>query len=149
MSQKNDIKKWNPMELKTMNHKKGFWTPFVVDDIFDFDKKNIFDLFKPELQTSPSIYMESENDEEVVIFTDLPGVKKEDIDIECDGDILTIDAKRNYKNGAKMESCLSKRSAYLGFKMDENSITASLEDGVLTIKIRKSKEGKNKKIEIT
>ena len=88
-----------------------------------------------------------------VIEVDLPGVKKEDIDIKVEDDYLTVTAVRRFKNELKEDDyylCesdygLISRSFALSENIDRDSIQAKFENGRLTITLEKvaSKKAKN------
>ncbi|HFU77365.1 MAG TPA: Hsp20/alpha crystallin family protein [Epsilonproteobacteria bacterium] len=89
---------------------------------------------------------------------DLPGIKKEDIEITTEDNILTISGERKHKDEVKeddyyrVESVYGKfsRSFTLPEKIDVENIHAESSDGVLEVIIPKLKveESKPKKIEI-
>ena len=89
---------------------------------------------------------------------DLPGIKKEDIEITTEDNILTISGERKFKDEVKedeyykIESVYGKfsRSFTLPEKVDVENIHAESKDGVLEVIIPKLKEeeSKPKKIEI-
>jgi HSP20 family protein len=99
-----------------------------------------------------------EADDAYYIEVDLPGVKKEDISIDINEDILTISGERKVKeehkedNFYKVESRYGKfeRSFTLPEDADSDKIEATSKNGVLEIKIPKivKVESKPKKIEI-
>jgi HSP20 family protein len=92
------------------------------------------------------------------IDVDLPGVKKEDVEISIDKNILTIKGKREVRKEVKEEDYYRIESAYGSFarsftlpeKVDTEKIEAKTENGVLEIVIPKLKVEKDttKKIEI-
>ena len=89
---------------------------------------------------------------------DLPGVKKEDIEITTEDNILTISGERKYKDESKEDEYYKVESVYGKFsrsftlpeKIDVENIHAESSDGVLEVIIPKLKEeeSKPKKIEI-
>ncbi|AKF25546.1 heat-shock protein Hsp20 [Sulfurovum lithotrophicum] len=89
---------------------------------------------------------------------DLPGIKKEDIEITTEDNILTISGERKMKDEVKEEDYYKVESAYGKFsrsftlpeKVDVENIHAESRDGVLEVVIPKLKEEekKPKKIEI-
>jgi len=99
-----------------------------------------------------------EADDAYYIEVDLPGVKKEDISIDVNEDVLTISGERKVKqehkedNFYKVESKYGKfeRSFTLPEDADSDKIEAVSKNGVLEIKIPKvvKVENKPKKIEI-
>lgn len=74
----------------------------------------------------------------------LPGFKKDDIDISLDGNILNLknkkDSKGFYNNGFT-------KNYQIPADADINNITASMNEGVLTVTLPKSEDNK-RKIEI-
>ncbi|MGB5824383.1 MAG: Hsp20/alpha crystallin family protein [Proteocatella sp.] len=123
----------------------------MLDDFFDeqwLSRRNLFkDNFKMDVQ---------ENEKNYIVEAELPGFKKEEIDINMNEGRLQISVereelieenKRNYIH--KERRCNSlKRSVYLVDAQDEG-ITAKLEEGVLSVTIpKKEKEERTKKIEI-
>lgn len=99
-----------------------------------------------------------ENEKEIEVIADLPGLKENDINIEINDGILTLRGeKKEEKQESRHNYYLSERSStyfnraiQLPTAVDESTIKASLEDGVLKIILPKSAEAdKNrKKIEI-
>ncbi len=77
---------------------------------------------------------------------DVPGIKKEDIEISYNKGMLTIAGSRKNESENKEEGCCYKRERFSGsFKrsfqvgdtIDSERIAASLADGVLTINLPK------------
>ena len=79
------------------------------------------------------------------VHVSLPGLKKEDIKIDVDGDRLTISGERKVKNETNeekfhmVESFFGKfsRSFNLPENVDKQNIEAELADGILTLSIPK------------
>jgi HSP20 family protein len=114
-----------------------------------------FDTDMPELQMRLDV-TEKENVYE--IKADLPGVKKEDINIRIDGNIVQIDAemksdKETRGNGNKVlrseryRGSIS-RSFSLAQDVDETKSQARYADGVLTLELPKKATGSAKKLQI-
>ncbi len=90
------------------------------------------------------------------IEVDLPGVKKEDINLSVEGDYLVVTAERKMKKEVKkedyylMEGLYGKyaRSFYLPDDIDRDSIEAKFEDGRLTITFEKVASKKRRDIAI-
>jgi HSP20 family protein len=92
------------------------------------------------------------------VEVDLPGVKKEDIDISVQDNIVTLSGERNTRNEVKKEDYYKVESEYgkfeRSFTLPENTdvenIRAETADGVLEVIIPKLEiiENKPKKIEI-
>lgn len=92
------------------------------------------------------------------VDVDLPGVKKEDITLSVENNLLTISGKREMKSEVKEEDYYKVESSYGKFErsftlpenVDVENIRAATEDGVLEVIIPKLQVEKNsvKKIEI-
>ncbi len=90
------------------------------------------------------------------IEIDLPGVKKEDIDIKIEDDYLTISAVRRFKKELKEDDyylCesnfgLISRSFALDDNISRENIQAKYEDGRLYLTFEKVESKKTKKISI-
>jgi HSP20 family protein len=114
------------------------------------DVSNLVD-FKPNVNT-----IEGKNAYHIEV--DLPGVKKEDIHVNIEDNVLTISGERKVKNEVKEEDYYKVESSYGSFsrsftlpeKVDVENIHANSEDGVLEVVIPKLEvvENKAKKIEI-
>ena len=98
-----------------------------------------------------------ERDNEYVVVADIPGAKKEDIDITLENGILTISAETKSETEEKEgERVLRRerrfgkyvRSLRLGTQIDEKSVKANYKDGVLELTLPKAEEVKPKAIQI-
>jgi HSP20 family protein len=91
-----------------------------------------------------------------VIEVDLPGVKKEDIELQIEDNILSIKAVRKMKNEVHRDDyylCesnfgLISRSFILPDGIDTQKIDARYEDGRLYISLEKEEERKAKSISV-
>ncbi len=91
-----------------------------------------------------------------VIEVDLPGVNKEDIDLQIEDNILTVKAVRKMKNEVKKEDyylCESdfgmiSRSFVLPDGIDKEKIDAVYEDGRLIVTLEKEESRKAKSIAV-
>lgn len=96
-----------------------------------------------------------EYDDSVKIIMDIPGVSREDVDIDFDHGELTITGKRDTWDKEKMQACYCERfdGSYrrvfsLDDTLDPNKIDAKLSLGVLELTIPKIEAVKPRKIEI-
>jgi HSP20 family protein len=97
-----------------------------------------------------------EKGDKFVVRAELPGMKKEDIDISLVEDILTISGERKPEAAVKDEEyhrcelCYGKfsRSISLPSAVDAGKVEATYEDGILSITFPKKEEVKPKKIEL-
>ncbi len=91
-----------------------------------------------------------------VIKADLPGLKKEDITINIEGNVLSLTGERNIEEEVKKENYYRRERAYGMFKreftlpasVDHEKIKADFKDGVLKIEIPKPEEKKPKTITV-
>jgi HSP20 family protein len=91
------------------------------------------------------------------IEIDLPGVKREDIELQVEDNILTVKAVRKMKNEVKKDDyylCesnfgLISRSFVLPEGIDREKINAKLEDGRLYITLEKEESRKAKSIAVS
>ena len=89
-------------------------------------------------------------DGEYKVYADLPGIKKEDINIQFEDSTLTIEAKPKKENKdikyliRERNDLKLKRSIYFN-DIEEDGIKASLEDGILCVAIKLKKPEKTKK----
>ncbi|MBW5409301.1 Hsp20/alpha crystallin family protein [Brachyspira hampsonii] len=103
-----------------------------------------------------SNYRIEEDDKNYIIEMDMPGVKKEDLEIGIKENILSISAKRKKavktENGESKEEVISsyEQSFNISTKgIDVENIAANLNNGVLMVTLPKKEELKyEKKIEI-
>ncbi len=94
--------------------------------------------------------METENS--IIVITDLPGVKKEDIDIDISEDSIDISAKfedeidEEGANFIKKERSYgeTKRSISLPTQINVKEATAKFNDSILTVNLPKLMEEKHK-----
>lgn len=105
---------------------------------------------------TPSIDIrEREND--YLVSADMPGVKKENIDVQIENGVLTVTGEveqvEDEKDGERLirqERFYGKyvRSLRLGKQINTGKIEASLKDGVLHLTLPKAEEVKPKKVAI-
>ena len=100
-----------------------------------------------------------EDPDHFYVEAELPGFKKDEVDLTLENATLTISAERKEStssSGKKGESLLQERrwgryirSFTLPPTVDESKVDAHLEDGVLTITLNKREEVKPRKITVS
>ncbi len=97
-----------------------------------------------------------QNNDNVVAVVELPGMRKEDIDISLHDGMLTIAGERQSsssegENAERTERFSGKfrRSITLPTRVDAGKVSASYKDGILTVTLPKAEEAKPKKVEVT
>jgi len=96
-----------------------------------------------------------ENDTEYQIEAELPGVKKEEIKVEYNNDQLSISVEREDNINQEQKNYIHKERKYASMKrcfylrdVNEEAISAKLENGILIITAPKSEKAINRLIEI-
>lgn len=109
-----------------------------------------------ELSTwSPTTDM-METDDEYIIESDLPGMSKNDIKINVQGNILTIEGEREKETKEEHNGYLRRERSFGTFKRSftlpqnvvEDKVKASFKDGVLTVHVPKAEKSKRKTVKI-
>ena len=99
-----------------------------------------------------------ENEHELVVKADLPGVEAKDLDIRVENNILTIRGERRFEKKVNEDNYLRVERAYGSFQrtfelpasVDRDKISADVSKGVLTITLPKTPDAQKqqKKIEV-
>ena len=136
------------------------------------EMENLFDNFSmgrfpsfPRLTTPlasegamlPSVDVH-ENDKQIVIEAELPGIEEKDVDLSVQDGVLTVKGEKKLERKEDKDECHMMERRYGSFMRsmrlpdtaDEESITANIDKGVLTVTVAK-KPGeviKERKIEI-
>jgi HSP20 family protein len=96
-----------------------------------------------------------ETEDGYIVEAEMPGVKKENVELICEKGVLTITAKANEEKNEEKEGYI-RRERVTGemtrrFEIediDEEKIMAKMEDGILTVTLPKSAESREKRIEV-
>lgn len=98
-----------------------------------------------------------EREHDFLVHADLPGIKKEDIDINLENGVLTVTAETKQEAEEKEGERLLRqerrygryvRSLRLGRDIDASKVKASYDDGVLEVVLPKAEAAKPKKISV-
>lgn len=137
--------------MKLMKRNNGFfptlWSGFPDDELFRTSELINWS------STAPAVNI-METDEGFKLEMAVPGMKKEDFNIDLDKDVLTISAEEKFENEEKdtdgrytrreFSYSAFTRSFTLPKTIDGEKITATYTDGVLGIAIPKKEEAKPK-----
>ena len=116
-----------------------FWNEGALDRTMNREARNVYGKHGANMMKTD--VKQTENGYDVAV--DLPGCKKEDVQMELNNGYLTIQAVRNHTNDQKDEngryirretfsgSCA--RSFYVGDTIKKEDIHARFEDGILHI----------------
>jgi len=141
----------------------GNWSPFdqlnrlrdEIDQVFQSSfgnwggTKGFFEGW------SPAVDLIDEKDK-FIVQAELPGMKKDEIEVSLHGDMLNISGERKKEHeekegeGYRSERYFGRfqRSVQLPQAVDGNKIEATYRDGVLCISLPKTEEAKRKQIPI-
>jgi HSP20 family protein len=110
-----------------------------------FFSPSLFEAEQPQLKMRIDV---TENEQAYTVKADIPGVKKEDIHVRVEGDMVQIDAetrseKETRGDGDKVlrsERCYGtiSRAFSLGHDVDASKVQAKYADGVLTLELPKA-----------
>ena len=97
-----------------------------------------------------------ENEHELIVKADLPGMDPKDLDIRVENNILTIRGERKFEERANEKNSLRVERAYGSFSrsfslantVNSEAIKADYQNGVLTLTIPKREEAKPKQIKV-
>jgi len=97
-----------------------------------------------------------ENENEVVVKAELPGMDPKSIDVRLENNVLTLKGERHFEKEAKEENYHRVEREYGSFSrafslpmaVREDRITAEYKDGVLKILLPKKEEMKPKTIKV-
>jgi HSP20 family protein len=138
-----NITRYNTFEDLLSEIGKGFFVrPFPVPGV-------------GELQMKIDV---KEDEQSYTVNADIPGVKKEDIKVDVDGDLVTVRAEakleKEEKKGEKVIHSersygMVSRSFTLPGDVDEKSAKAEYKDGVLNLVLPKKRNGSAKRLAVT
>jgi HSP20 family protein len=139
--------KYNPNRFYP-NTFNSFVDRFFNDDFFGNGTTNTAKkAFSPQVDIA-------ETDKQFEIQFAIPGLTKEDIKIDVDGDRLTVSGERKFENEKKEKNFHSvesyygtfKRSFYLPENANVENIDASYTNGILEVVIPKDEKKENKRL---
>ena len=93
--------------------------------------------------------------DQYTVHAELPGLKKEEIEISLNGDTLTISGERKQETkseeGFRTERFFGKfqRSVILPMPVNGEKVNATYKDGVMTVVLPKAEEAKPKQIPVS
>lgn len=108
-------------------------------------------------QEAPDIRLDvEETDQAYAVSAEIPGVRKEDIKVDIDGNRVAISAERNVEHEEKKGSTVRSerrwgkqyRSFVLQVPVDEGKAEAKYEDGVLKLVLPKKSDAAGRRLPI-
>jgi len=138
-----NLTRYNPFDDFFKDFGKGFWVKPVA--------------FPGEAELSMKIDVK-EDDKAFTVKADIPGVKKEDIQIDIDDDQISLRAEAKQEKEEKKDEKvvysersygMVSRSFTLPVAVDEKGAKAEYKDGVLNLTLPKKSNGAAKRIAVT
>lgn len=145
-----ELMRWNPMrDMFSLRHQ--------MNHLFD-------DVFRPVVRDDSGLSMWNrfptvdiyDNDENIIIKAELPGIDKKDIVIDVKDGVLTLKGERSFDNEVKKEKYYCRERTFGKFErvfrlpaeVNPEKISADYKDGILKIDIPKPEEQKPKQIPV-
>ena len=124
-----------------------------MDRIYDSTFGSSFRSSASLSRWNPAVNVYQDKDQFIVV-AELPGLKKEEIEISLHDDTLTISGERK-REGSSEQGLLTERfygkyqrSLTLPTAIDPDKVKASYRDGLLQVVLPKAEEAKSKQIEV-
>jgi len=149
------------MEVSNMDRLTR-WNPFkeLVDVRDDFDRI-VEKFFKPEVdfwegKTKAPLVDVYEEKDAIVVKAEIPGVKKEELEVSVTDDTITLSGKKKDEKEVKKENFYRKeiregsffRTIPLPCRVDREKVKASYKEGILEITLPKAAEEIEKELKI-
>ena len=151
------LTRWQKPELNV-------WSPFRHLSLLRDEIDRLFDSPLDALTSNSQQFLNGwlptidlyEDRDHLVLKAELPGMKKEDIDISLHGEVLTLSGERKEEETFdkaetyRAERFLGRfqRTLTLPVRVDASKVQASYKDGILTVTLPKAEEAKPKQIEV-
>ncbi|MFP4588275.1 MAG: Hsp20/alpha crystallin family protein [Desulfohalobiaceae bacterium] len=136
------------------------WTPQMrrpgsMLDLFEDFMRTPFEFGQVGNMDYPALNI-SEDDKEITVQAELPGMESKDVDVSLQNNNLVIQGEKKFEDEDKSDNYHRIERAYGSFyrsiplpvKVDEDNIKANFKNGVLHISLPKQEEAKGKKIQI-
>jgi len=119
------------------------------------------ELTRKEEQTIPARYYVPaadifESEDALTVVLEMPGVDRKDVDIRLENDALRVEGRIDFSKYEGLEPVYTEynvghyaRAFTLSDKIDQDAISAELDDGVLTLTLKKAKAALPRRIAIT
>jgi HSP20 family protein len=132
------------------------WEPVPVNRLFN----NLFDT--PTVASAPARRFAPatdliESDTHYILRADLPGLSEDDVNIELDGNVLSVSGERKSEHEHRGHGYYRVERSYGSFRrslrlpdgVDAETIKATFDKGVLEISVPKPEQAKPHKVQIT
>ena len=118
------------------------------------------ELVSKEEKTVPARYYVPttdifETDDALTVVMEIPGVERQALEVNIENDVLRVDARIDFSKYEELEPLYTEynvghftRSFTLSNNIDQQQISAQLDDGVLSLTLKKAKEAVPRRIAI-
>jgi HSP20 family protein len=131
----------------------------VFNDSFEPMFRRFLAPMRPEMEANAlQIRVDvEEKDKSYIVHADMPGVKKEDINVRIDGNIVQIDAETKHEKEVKEKGKVLRSERYFGSisrtfsltqDVDEAKAVAKYENGVLNLELPKKEATASKRLTV-
>jgi HSP20 family protein len=127
-----------------------FFQGFSLNPFEDFDFENRFGNYSPRVNVT-------ENDKEILVIAELPGLDEKDFEVDLSRDTLTIKGEKREERDDKEKGHYRLERTYGSFhrtipmpcEVDEEKVEATFKKGVLKLRLPKTEEAKKAVKKIT
>ena len=137
----------NKLKMRTLvrTHRNTPTTTNFFDDFFVRDFFGFPNAESKSPKTIPAVNVK-ETEHEFIVDVAIPGVKKEDVKVELNENVLTISSEVKKEEGEQQEIYTRKEFSYTTFKrsftidndaIDTEKIDAKVDNGVLSVHLSK------------
>jgi HSP20 family protein len=141
--------KWTP---RTSRNAVATRNPWNADPFFNL----VNEFFTPENVGNDLDVDIYEKEDHYVLTAELPGVNKDDIKVNVEGDVLTLEAEKRSEFEENKEGLYHAERSYgkftrsfrLNSQVEGDKIDASYQDGVLRLTLPKREEVKGRSITV-
>ena len=134
------------------------YDPYSIEPLEDMFRAFLRPMRRDLAEAAPQIRVDlSERDGSYAIKADIPGVKKEDIRVNVDGNVVTISAEVKKESEEKKDGRVlrserqvgyASRSLTLAAPVDDSKAEAKYEDGVLELTLPKKNGSGSKRLTV-
>ncbi len=129
--------------------------PFSAMSLFEDTLNRLFEQPSSTRPWSPAVDI-AEDENELTLTADLPGVKMEDLDIKIEDGVLTLAGTRKFENEEKKGGYHRIERAYGTFRrafslpdtVDADKVGARFDNGVLKVSLPKKEVAKPRTIKV-
>lgn len=131
----------DPFYQMQRNMNQAFQNFFSDFDLAPYGQQ--MEMFQPSIDVS-------ENDDEIIVAAELPGMDENDIEVSLTRDMLTISGEKRHEKEDKGENTYYMERSYGSFQrsiplsaeVDSDKVKATFKNGVLTVNLPKTAEAR-------